>query len=234
MKSAITSETPLETPNFCGRSSELQQMSHHLDPTFSGRRAVVLWGLSGSGKTQLALRFRTLFGDNYVSKLWVDATNLNSAVESIMEIDIATGGAILSTLTLSQMPLSSLSRAKHTLSLFRRWLECKDNNNWLMIIDNVEDLDDYDVRLLLPHCDRGTIIVISTRSETASALRMESIEISKIDDAAGVDMLLQKHNFSPSNEGKSVPRIFESSLTFSSTSGSKENCACSRWNAASH
>jgi hypothetical protein len=204
-KQAITSQTPFETPNFCGRSLELEQMRHLLDPTSSGRKAVVLWGLGGSGKTQLALRFRTLFSDNYVSKFWVDSTNLDSAVESIMEIAVEAGGVLLSSLISPHMPVLSLARAKHVLSLFRRWLECKDNTSWLMIIDSVEDLDNYDIRFLLPQCNHGTVIVTSTRSETASALNIEGIEVSEIDDVAGVDILLRKHDLSQHDEGRSLP-----------------------------
>jgi hypothetical protein len=44
--------------NFLGRYQELERLWHHLQPGNSkSRRVAILHGLSGMGKTQLAIRF---------------------------------------------------------------------------------------------------------------------------------------------------------------------------------
>src|SRR5438876_746441 len=72
------SETPIATTNFKGRDSELQQMDDYLNIHHSGQRVVVLWGLPGFGKTQLALRYRDQNEKKYKCTMWADASSPGS------------------------------------------------------------------------------------------------------------------------------------------------------------
>lgn len=61
-----------------------------------------------------------------------------------------------------------------------------------MVIDSVDDLDEIDCRKFIPSSKYGRIIVTSTQSRTAAALRFKGIEITSIDEEAGCQMLLSK------------------------------------------
>jgi hypothetical protein len=201
----FSSQTPLLTPDFYGRSAELEQLNLHLRPGDRGRAAVVLWGLSGQGKTQLALRFQQLFGYKYTSKLWVDATSFDTLLESFTEIALVVDESNTTSkiASFSQLSVSPSSKAKQIIAIVKSWLERKSNMGWLMVIDSVEDIDSFDIRQVLPACDHGSIIITSTRADTSSVAGMQGIEVAGIDEKAGVEMLLQKINQTlHSDEGK--------------------------------
>lgn len=190
----VTSETPLCTPHFHGRRSELDQFKKRFHTDAQDRRELVLYGLSGSGKTQLALRFLQESRYCYTSRLWIDATSLDSVIESFEEILSQLGPSTVSKYhLLCDTTHSRLARFKAVLVLARTWLEGEDNTQWIMIIDNVENLDgEYHLQQLFPNCSHGCILVISTRSDTYSTIGMPGFELGEIDSLAGSEILMQR------------------------------------------
>lgn len=71
-----------------------------------------------------------------------------------------------------------------------------------MVIDGLEDLPArYRVEQLLPYCNHGTIILTTTRSDLALIVEAARIEVGEIDEAAGVELFLEKlHVGDVSNE----------------------------------
>jgi phosphoheptose isomerase len=61
----ILCDLPSKTDRFFGRAAELSVMEHQLDATCNGRKGTVLCGISGSGKTQLALEYILQAQGNY-------------------------------------------------------------------------------------------------------------------------------------------------------------------------
>jgi hypothetical protein len=185
----MVSEDPLRTPKFYGRKSELEQMHKHL----SGprRKAVVLWGLGSFGKSQLALKYQSLHYDKNVSWIWIDAKALDAfAAFKDITLDVLTysrAPAISSVKTLR----SSISFANLPLSLIKARLKEESNQDWLIIIDGVEDLPpQFHIEQLLPQCDHGKIILTTTRRDLAFIVQADGIEIGEIDETAGVEMFL--------------------------------------------
>ncbi|KAH8745731.1 hypothetical protein BGZ57DRAFT_778270, partial [Hyaloscypha finlandica] len=165
-----------------------------------------LWGLSGFGKTQLALQFYSLYARDYTSKIWIDATMATQA-ESLgnLTIDIAEVIQPDPGTSRSSLSLDLLNSTQHFLRI-KAWLARDTNRDWLMIIDNVEDLDGkFQIQQLLPQCRHGTVIITTTRSNLVSVLRVHGIEVEKIDEAAGVNMFLDKFpSKTYSSEGEQV------------------------------
>jgi len=169
-------------------------MRDFLKPGDSEQKSVVLWGLSGFGKTQLALQFYSVYAKAYTSKVWIDATTASQAesladlfidITEIIEPDPATPrSALLPDFSLN--PIQPFPRIK-------AWLARDTNRDWLLVIDNVEDLDGkLQIQQLLPQCHHGTVIITTTRSNLVSVLRGHGIEVGKVDDTAGVSILLDK------------------------------------------
>jgi hypothetical protein len=149
-----------------------------------GQKIVVLWGLSGFGKTQLALQFRSLFADDYTSKIWIDASQAESLTD--LTVDIAASQSSL-------LPDRSPSSPTQPFSRIKAWLALDANKKWLLIIDNVENLDgNVQIQRLLPQCSHGTVIITTTRSNLVSAVRGKGIEVGRIDEEAGMSMLQEK------------------------------------------
>jgi nucleoside phosphorylase len=201
--SILSDIIPLKTPKFFGRRSELEKMHKYLEEDSDGRKIVVLCGLGGFGKTQLALQYWTEVAEEYSSKIWVDATSLETVLESFKDISTKLGHQLPHAVAMHS-PSSVLSSPKVIFADIKRWLSSLSNCRWLMVIDNVEDLDgEFHIRELVPDCTNGSIIVISTQSETADILEAKSIEIAKIDDEAGAGILLHRFKkITQSEEGE--------------------------------
>jgi hypothetical protein len=150
-----------------------------------GQKVAVLTGISGLGKTQIALQFWSTHGTSYQSRVWIDASSLATVLSSFREIALAIGknGALAYNDIGSRQPIM----------IVKSWLALADNTKWLLVIDNVEDLDcDYNLQDLIPKCDHGAILVTTTQSETASVLEAPCVDIGTIEKDAGGAILRRR------------------------------------------
>jgi len=69
----------------------------------------------------------------------------------------------------------------------KSWLATKHNDGWLLILDNYDDVDAVDIRLLLPTCDAGNVIITSRKSDLRSFGK--TVVIGEIDENAAVAFL---------------------------------------------
>jgi hypothetical protein len=80
----------LRNPNFSGRGGIISDMHGCVIPTKSGnssrRKVIVLCGMGGIGKTQIALEYAYRYGGQYTSIFWVDAENRNTLNASGLQI----------------------------------------------------------------------------------------------------------------------------------------------------
>jgi len=73
--------------------------------------------------------------------------------------------------------ISSDSAAQERLTgAVKGWLATKPNDGWLLILDNYDDVDAVDIRLLLPTCDVGNVIITSRKSNLRSFGKTVAIE----------------------------------------------------------
>lgn len=198
----VSPDAPIRTPKFYGREAELKKKLMSLGGP-PGRKTIVLWGLGSFGKSQLALRFQSLHHDKKASQIWINVKALETfAAFKDITIDVLEyehAPAIAPTDT----SWSFVQPSKLPLYQVKARLEEESDRNWLMVIDGLDDLPArYHIEQLLPQCNHGTIILTTTRSDLASILKAHGIEVCEIDEAAGVELFLEKFqvgNFS--NEG---------------------------------
>jgi hypothetical protein len=82
----LCSELPAATDAFCGRTMELLAIEEALDPTKQGQKGIVLCGIGGSGKTQLALRYIEQHQQFYTAILWINASTVEHTKQSFAEV----------------------------------------------------------------------------------------------------------------------------------------------------
>ena len=184
----VLSELPISNQKFFGRVSELQKIHEALNASSLEQKGVVLWGLGGSGKSRLALRYLELNQDKYTTILWINAMSQESIDESLSQI-------VLRIKDLEHTYRNSRAEEKNW-SFVRRWLTTASNNDWLMVVDSVDDLERVDFKQLIPQCNHGKIIVTSTQSHLAKKLDWRGVEIASIGVDAGSQMLLSNASFS--------------------------------------
>ncbi|KAH9238363.1 hypothetical protein K456DRAFT_1746475 [Colletotrichum gloeosporioides 23] len=190
--------------HFTGRSSTLQLLRRMLTSSSSTQDSVplvVLYGPGGIGKTQLALEYARRGQTQYSSIFRIDGTRpdtIETSIKAFLErlkkhyvyhelhntsprYGIING----SSNTASTMSGSSTDR-------FLTWLSYKENTEWLLIIDNVDDLENVNLRDLLPTTTLGAVLVTSRRSDLA--ISWDSIEVLGMDKVEALALLQQSSN----------------------------------------
>jgi hypothetical protein len=137
---------------FVGRESEIQQMEEILLPGSSSaqRKVVVLGGMGGIGKTQLSIAYAKRHRRSYTSVFWLNATSEVSLKGSLRKL----AQRVLS--------LETLDRLKDDDQLcieVSNWLSQSENYGWLLIYDNYDVPDDYELTKYYPSVAHGSIIV---------------------------------------------------------------------------
>ena len=129
--------------HFLGREDSLENIEVTFD-TAKGPTVVALSGLGGVGKSQLALEYTYRYmKDNYVVA-WVRAENPASTEADFVALATALG-------------LAEANKAdmRTVMSAVHAWLET--NDNWFLILDNVEGPET--LQQILPRNLRGRVLI---------------------------------------------------------------------------
>lgn len=173
-----------EATQFVARERELLQM-HELLSGRSSRSVIVLHGLGGIGKTQLAVEYIRRYKEEHTAIFWLDANDNDSLRLSFRNIAQQILKCHPSTAVFDNIDLEEdLDRV---VTAVKTWLNLRYNTRWLMIYDNYDnprtpdysDRSTVDVRQYLPGNDQGSVI-ITTRS--ASVTQGRRLHVQKLAD----------------------------------------------------
>ncbi|RDW73317.1 hypothetical protein BP6252_07224 [Coleophoma cylindrospora] len=175
-------DLPTKTEPFFGRERELSQMRDQLQTSASNQTWTVLCGISGSGKTQLALQYIEQERAKFSAILWVDASSDTATDESF--------GSIASRICQEFPPSEKKGTARF---LVLEWLKTTRFSNWLFVVDSMDDMIRNkhlvdQLRLLRS----GTICITSSQERTPEALGITPILMDRLDPAASQSLLLWK------------------------------------------
>ncbi|RYP56571.1 hypothetical protein DL771_011750 [Monosporascus sp. 5C6A] len=156
-----------EIEHFVAREQELAEMRETLNSDGS-RRVVVLHGLGGIGKTQLAIAYAKRHKDSYSAVFWLNIKDENSLKHSFSMVAKRILREHPSASRLSSVDTENLDEV---IDAVKAWLSLPNNTRWLLIYDNYDnpklpsnkdpaalDIDDF-----LPESYQGSVI-ITTRS----------------------------------------------------------------------
>jgi hypothetical protein len=149
------------------------------------QQVVVLHGLGGIGKTQLAAEFARKHQAAFTSVFWLDGSSEDNLQRSIADC--------ASRIPEGQIPETSrkYSSSAHSdlnavIGDFMEWLSRAENKRWLIIFDNVDrdyqqetDINAYNVSNYIPEVDQGSIL-ITTRLTNLQQLG-ESLQLRTVD-----------------------------------------------------
>ncbi|KAL3465971.1 hypothetical protein BJX64DRAFT_284904 [Aspergillus heterothallicus] len=175
----IQTRVPVPKTAFMGRTDEVHQMQECFDSSGS-RRSLVVWGLSGSGKTQLALHYITLYRDMYRSVLWIDSSSTAKIYASMERLG-------------AQLQVDRQERS--VVELVIEWLE--KETSWIMVFDgvpgayDVDDHEDFDIRRYFPACGHGHIVLVTTSSDLHVRLGLPDVQLQGLEERTGSEILLR-------------------------------------------
>ena len=177
---------------FADRPQDIEALEQALLPQNQERRRriLVVHGLGGMGKTQLAAEFARRHQHDFSSVFWLDGSSNSSLKQSIAACaSCIPAGQVAET---SRMYTSGQSGdLDAVVTDVLRWLSIPDNGGWLVVVDNVdrdyrqgeEDPDAYDVDDYLPRADHGSVL-ITTRLPHLGQLG-KRWEVKKVDEERG-------------------------------------------------
>jgi hypothetical protein len=186
----ISVDTPIRTTHFYGRGTELEEMTTYLMPSSQEQRGIVLLGLGSFSKTQLAQHFQFLYIKHYTSQIWIHSTSfrgidrklpVSKIILNFNEYRQDRGTTHLALLPPSTLPFHHVKAR----------LESEANQDWLLVIDDIEDLqENYHLSEFLPSCGHGTIICLTSRKNLRlpTSLHAKEIEVSGLDIDAAAEM----------------------------------------------
>lgn len=169
---------------FTGRRDVLERVHDSLGrpKEHSQPNVVVLQGTGGIGKTELAVEYAHLHQESYNSVFWVDCSTDNSVRHSFLRIasrvlrhyagkaaEPATHNAFAARLGLKGLVddkgLNSTldERALEVVEAMRNWLAEGPNRGWLLIFDNLDDLETFNIMDYIPRTAWGSILITSRR-----------------------------------------------------------------------
>jgi hypothetical protein len=141
---------------FIGRESEFQKMEKILQPPGNSqdRQILVLSGPGGIGKTQLAITYAKRHSSSYSSAFWLNASSKTALLTSLRRLA-------------PQILPEAGDRLddKAILIQVSVWLSQLDNNRWLLIFDNYDDPDQFNIREYYPSVAHGSIIVTTRQRD---------------------------------------------------------------------
>jgi hypothetical protein len=171
------------------------------------RKVIVLHGMGGVGKTQIALQYAHLHRDCYTAVFWIDARNKGTMATSGLHIleklishysikyptlhgaerndrislDLGIPGQIEAS--------GKLVQGVSGWKIVQDWLAKIGNTKWLLLVDNNDDQEAVRLDDSLPTCEWGNIIITSRNRQACDHGR--SVPVYAIGKEAGVQLLLQ-------------------------------------------
>ncbi|KAM5474387.1 hypothetical protein MauCBS54593_001961 [Microsporum audouinii] len=182
---------------FVARENELKEIHRKLT---DGQRIIVIHGLGGMGKTQLAAKYFRDKYEEYSHVLWLNIKDEDSVKQSFMRIaeEIKAGDPDMKDLATTNPNIA--------FNGVSRWLG--KEKNWLMVYDNYDnpksakngssDEGAVDIRDFLPLGNHGSIIITTTSSRVAIG---ERVELKKLNNTDSLNVLshLAKKNAARNN-----------------------------------
>ncbi|KAK6356092.1 hypothetical protein TWF718_000466 [Orbilia javanica] len=197
--------------NFVGRVEKLAQVHEHFSkPNVTDTpRVFALVGTGGMGKTQVAIEYAYRHYYDYTAIFWVFAGSedtIRTSFINIMQRIVKEQARVTWPESLpdyqaigSKLGMPGSIDRKGTIdaspevfnniqSALFGWLQLPGNSRWLLIFDNADDLEAFDLQQYLPNSGGGAILVTSRRPEFSH--RAEQVSLEGLDDKSAIKLLL--------------------------------------------
>lgn len=164
--------------------------------------------MGGIGKTQIVMEYVHIHHEEYSSVFWVDGTSEETATlgfrlvaQRLVDHYAAIAAYTKTDPGILQFPgMASIvdqdgqlcvekEATARIVEAVKRWFSQKENQSWLLVLDNVDDLKSFDIRSFIPTSSHGTILITSRRKDCTRLGK--GLEIEEMLESEGVLLLLR-------------------------------------------
>ncbi|KAH1339728.1 hypothetical protein KXX14_006904 [Aspergillus fumigatus] len=165
---------------------KLKMYFHKDQKQAQGRRTFAICGLGGAGKTQTALHYAVQNLLKYPSGIaFINATSVISLSADFDRLH----------------DLLRLGDSKDKISAVKGWLSRPENNKWLLVFDNADDLDNVPLHKFYPAVNWGHIIITSCDQAVIGSIAENGHVLSPLTENDAVQLLLKKSGIQNPTEG---------------------------------
>ena len=186
-------------------SLAIEEKLHKHERQNGAPHALAIYGLGGSGKTQLALNFIAEHKEDYSPILWIDAQDPETTLSSFyrcaseLQLKVSSNSAQVSALVDSD-----------TVQTVLRWLRDRkeSDHEWLVVLDNADDVS-WGLGRIVPKGRRGNVIITSQDGESARLLNSEceKIWVDTMEPIEARALLLRQLNLNLDSAPKHIQTI---------------------------
>ncbi|KAJ6487319.1 hypothetical protein DFH09DRAFT_1054217 [Mycena vulgaris] len=158
---------------FQGRQDILKKMDEYFSRAIGERHIYVLYGLGGSGKSQIGLKFLDMTNRHptprFTKQFFINASSLQTLDTAFKNIAIS----------------HKIGKTSEDASL---WL-ISQIEEWMLFFDNADD-PNIDLFHFFPRCTHGNIIITSRNRELAVHAPRSHSRVADMDETDAIDLLL--------------------------------------------
>jgi hypothetical protein len=163
---------------------EMRRLFTYTNPTEP--RRITIWGVGGAGKTELAIRYAFLYKEEFSAVFYINAKDAASFGKSCLgiaeELKLPEAGGVTS----GTVP-------EAVIEAVMAWFKDHDRGDWLLIVDNADNLDEFNPIRYLPAVNKGHTILTSRHRQSVWFGR--AIELGGMEPEDAQELFLRKGQF---------------------------------------
>ncbi|KAL2824406.1 P-loop containing nucleoside triphosphate hydrolase protein [Aspergillus cavernicola] len=179
---------------FIGREGDLDHLRGSLFPmTSSDQKIVVLHGLAGIGKTQLAIHFAISCKDAFSAVFWLNAATRETLCQSL--------AMLLPRLGHNENEPTAKQDLEQQARSVLKWLSKEGNSKWLLIYDNADQCSaapteqifatSYNIAEFIPPANQGSIIITTRDMKLSKSVRLSQLySVQRLPTEQAVQLLM--------------------------------------------
>jgi len=138
------------------------------------QRRVVIWGCGGAGKTQLVSTYVFTNQADFSAIFWVNASSEVSLRKTYADI------ARHLSLTVPSNDTTDCNSQQASIDSVKDWFTDHERGDWLLVIENADNLNVVDIEGFIPPTSKGNVIIISQNRQAAgygSAIELGEMDV---------------------------------------------------------